>query len=65
MFRRLFIEDWTVIFTIIAFITALSVYGSVFYRALKMRRPQIDRLSHLPFEGDGPATEQSAATTDE
>ena len=37
MFRRIIIEDWTVIFTIAAFITALSVYVTVFYRTIRMR----------------------------
>ncbi len=52
MFRRLLIEDWTAIFTVVAFVTALSVYGTLFYRALRMRRAQSERLAHLPFEGD-------------
>lgn len=49
MFRRLLIEDWTVIFTLVAFVTALSVYVTIFYRAVRMRRGQIDRLAQLPF----------------
>lgn len=56
MFRRLIIEDWTVIFTIAAFITALSVYVTIFYRALRMQPPQIDHLANLPFDDQTPAS---------
>ena len=52
MFRRLLIEDWTTIFTIVAFVTALSVYVTVFYRALRMKSSQTDRLAQLPFADD-------------
>jgi hypothetical protein len=49
MFRRLLIEEWTTIFTLVAFVTALSVYVTVFYRALRMRSAQVEQLAHLPF----------------
>lgn len=52
MFRRLIIEDWTVIFTIIAFITVASIYGTMLYRTLRLRRPHVDHLSRLPFAED-------------
>ncbi len=54
MFRRLLLEHWTVIFTLAAFATALSVYFSMFYRALRMRRTQVEHLANLPFN-DEPA----------
>ena len=50
MFRRLLLEDWMSVFTIIAFVTALSVYVTIFYRALRMRRAQVQRFAQLPFE---------------
>lgn len=55
MFRRLLLEDWMSVFTVIAFVTALSVYVTIFYRALRMRRAQVDRFAHLPFEDEPPA----------
>lgn len=55
MFRRLLIEQWTTIFTLIAFCTALSVYVSVTWRALRMRRPQLERLAAMPLQ-DEPAS---------
>jgi hypothetical protein len=50
MFRRLLFENWVSIFTLVAFITSASIYVSFTWRALRMKRGQIDRLSQLPFE---------------
>ena len=52
MFRRLFFEDWVSLFPLIALITAASVYVTIFYRAVRMKRPQIDRMASLPFEAE-------------
>jgi hypothetical protein len=52
MFRRLLFEDWVSLFPLIALITAGSVYATIFYRALRMKRPQIDRMAGLPFESE-------------
>lgn len=52
MFRRLLLENWMGIFTLIAFVTAVSVYASIAWRALRMPRPQRDRLAHLPLNDD-------------
>ena len=55
MFRRLFLEDWMSVFTLVAFVTALSVYVTITYRALRMRRPQIERFASLPFQDESVA----------
>lgn len=52
MFRRLLIEDWTAIFTLVAFVTALSVYVTIFYRTVKMRRSKAAELAQLPFDDE-------------
>jgi hypothetical protein len=52
MFRRLFFEDWVSLFPLIALITAGSVYATIFYRAIRMKRPQIDRMASLPFASE-------------
>ena len=52
MFRRILIEDWTVIFTLIAFATAGSVYLAFFIKALRMQAPLQERLSRLPLGED-------------
>jgi hypothetical protein len=52
MFRRLLFENWISLFSLVAFITAASVYVTIFYRAIRMKRAQIDRFSNLPFESE-------------
>ncbi len=63
MFKRILIEDWTVIFTIIAFVTVASIYLTMLYRTLRLRRPQVDHLSQLPF-GDDTAPVSSSKNSD-
>lgn len=50
MFRRLILDHWMSIFTLVAFSTALSVYVTCAWRALRMPREQRDRFAHLPLE---------------
>ena len=38
-----------VIFPLVAFLTAASVYAFIAYKAVRMRGPQIDHLANLPF----------------
>lgn len=49
MFRRILLENWVMIFPLVAFITAACVYVTFTWRALRMRRPQIDHFANLPF----------------
>ena len=49
MFKRLIFDDWVMIFPLVAFITAACVYACFAYFGLRMKRAQVDRLSHLPF----------------
>ncbi len=56
MFHRLIFADWVVIFPLIAFITAVSVYTSLTWRALRMRPAQLSHFENLPFnEESSPA----------
>ncbi|MDO8544218.1 MAG: hypothetical protein Q7S40_27585 [Opitutaceae bacterium] len=55
MFRRLVLEDSAALFTIVAFITALSIYVTITWRAVRMKRPQIERFAQLPFDTDTPS----------
>ena len=41
MFRRLVFEDSAALFTLVAFITAVSIFVSITWRALRMKRPQL------------------------
>ena len=59
MFRRLILEDSAALFTVVAFITAASIYLTIGWRALRMTRPQLAHLERLPF-----ATATPSATHD-
>ncbi len=50
MFKRLVLENTTAIVTIAAFLTAASIYAAVLWRALRMGRPQLDRLARMPLQ---------------
>ncbi len=50
MFRRLILEHWMSIFTLIAFSTALSIYVTCAWRALRMPRAQCKRFADMPFD---------------
>ena len=54
MFRRLVLENSAAIFTIVAFVTAASIYVAFTWRALRMKRPQLSRFENLPFETPTP-----------
>ena len=56
MFRRLVFENSAALFTIVAFVTAASIYVTFAWRALRMKRPQVARFENLPFETPTPAT---------
>jgi len=50
MFRRLILDHWMSIFTLIAFATALSIYACCAWRALRMPREQRERFARLPLK---------------
>ncbi|AHF89335.1 hypothetical protein OpiT1DRAFT_00545 [Opitutaceae bacterium TAV1] len=52
MFRRLVIENWISLLTVIAFIVALSIYVPITLRALRMTRARTDHLANLPLDDD-------------
>ncbi len=58
MFRRLVFEDSAAFFTLAAFITASSIYLSIAWRAIRMKRPQVERFENLPFETETPSTQR-------
>lgn len=55
MFRRLVFENTAAMFTLAAFITAVSIYVSIAWRALRMKRPQVAHFENLPFQTETPA----------
>lgn len=59
MFRRVLLDHWMAIFPLVAFITAAAVYVIMAYKALRMRRSQLDHFARLPFT-DPTATSHDA-----
>lgn len=55
MFRRLVFEDSAALFTVVAFITAFTIFVTVTWRALRMKRAQEQRFQNLPFETPTPS----------
>ncbi|MCE2860925.1 MAG: hypothetical protein RIR76_3425 [Verrucomicrobiota bacterium] len=49
MFRRLAFDNSAALFTFAAFLTAVSIYVAVIWRALRMKRPQVAAFENLPF----------------
>lgn len=62
MFRRLILEDTATLFTLVAFFTALSIYVTITWRALRMKRPQVARFAQLPFQTETPAARHDSHT---
>jgi hypothetical protein len=60
MFRRLVFENSAALFTIVAFITAASIYVTFAWRALRMKRPQVAHLENLPFLTATPSARHEA-----
>lgn len=62
MFKRLILDDSAALFTLIAFITAASIYVTISWRAFRMKRPQLARFENLPFTTATPAARHDADT---
>jgi hypothetical protein len=56
MFQRILYEDWQLVFPLVAFVAAVAIFLVMSWRALRMKRAQVDRLARLPLEEDGPAS---------
>lgn len=62
MFRRLVLEDTAALFTLVAFFTALSIYLTITWRALRMKQPQVARFAELPFQTETPSARHDTDT---
>lgn len=60
MFRRLVFENYATLVTIIAFVTASSIYVVFAWRALRMKRSQVARFENLPFDTPTPSARHEA-----
>ena len=63
MFRRLVFENSAALFTIVAFVTAASIYVAFAWRALRMKRPQVAHFENLPFDTATPPARHEADST--
>ena len=61
MFQRLIFEDSAALFTVVAFVTAASIYATIGWRALRMKRPQVEHYANLPFATETPAVRHDPA----
>jgi hypothetical protein len=62
MFQRLILQGSAELYSIAAFAVATSIFGAFTWRAVRMRRPQLDRFSQLPFETATPASQHERRT---
>ncbi|MBC7366301.1 MAG: hypothetical protein H7343_05725 [Undibacterium sp.] len=62
MFRRLIFDDSATLFTLVAFITAVSIFVTISWRALRMKRPQLAHFENLPFSTPTPAARHDPDT---
>lgn len=60
MFRRLVFENTAALFTLAAFITAVSIYVTIAWRAWRMKRPQLQHFENLPFATPTPSARHEA-----
>jgi len=49
MFKRLLLDDSTTLFTVIAFIVTAAIFLSFLWRALRMKRSQVEHFENIPF----------------
>jgi hypothetical protein len=54
MFKRLILEDWTIIMPIVAFFFTAAVFAYTTVRALKLPKDRREKLANLPLN-DSPA----------
>ena len=66
MFTRVVYAESAAIFTIAAFVVAASIFLTVCWRAIRMKRPQIEHFENLPFNAATPPArhESQPAETD-
>jgi len=52
MFQRILYEDRQLVFPIVAFTAAAAFFVVMSWRALRMKRPQVERLARMPLEAE-------------
>lgn len=60
MFKRLILEDYAAVCTLIAFIVVAAVFVANVWKAIRMSRDQADHLANLPLESNPPHHDKRA-----
>jgi len=50
MFKRIFYENWHAVIPVVAFLLTFGVYLCYVVRAVRMRKPEVERLSRMPLD---------------
>jgi cbb3-type cytochrome oxidase subunit 3 len=56
MFQRILYEDWQLVIPVVALAAVAGFFGLVIWRALRMKRGQLERLARMPLDDDSPAS---------
>ncbi|MEM9017136.1 MAG: hypothetical protein AAGC68_08975 [Verrucomicrobiota bacterium] len=56
MFRRVILEQWQDFVPYLCFALIAGAFAIIVWRALRMKKPEIDHLSKLPLEGEPNST---------
>ena len=57
MFHRILYEDWQLVFPVVALAFAFAFFGVMCWRAVRMKREQVDHFSRLPLETEDSKSE--------
>ena len=52
MFRRILVENWQTVLTVVSFAIFAAVFLAVLIRTWRAPRDQIDRIARLPLDND-------------
>lgn len=55
MFKRLIIDEAATIFTFVSFLVSSSIFVIFLWRALRMKKSQVEHFENLPFETENPS----------
>ena len=57
MFHRILYEDWQLVFPVVALAFGFAFFGVMCWRAVRMKREQVDHFSRLPLETEDSKSE--------
>lgn len=65
MYRRVSLESWVEIVPYICFALIAGAFLVIVFRAVRMKKTDIDRLSHMPLKDDAELQESIENQSDE